>query len=37
MPFFVKSWIIDEKGVFWLFSLFMKKKLTQRDMVYVIF
>lgn len=25
--FFVKSWIIVEKGVFWLFSLFMKKKV----------
>lgn len=35
--FFVKSWIIDEKGVFWLFSLSMEIKFTQRDMVYVIF
>lgn len=35
--FFVKSWIIDEKGVFWLFSLSMETKFTQRDMVYVIF
>lgn len=37
MHFFVKSWIIDEKGVFWLFSLSMEIKFTQRDMVYVIF